>query len=432
MNVALTVVALLLLGVLTLVSYVERVYTEMGKFLSRNFEENVECFEKLIEPRLKMSRARIALSIALLEQLTTAALALIVAYFIFAERRWAGAEIAQAALVLVLMIVIFNRLIPYVLFTRTKGAWLSAFVLVLRGLLYLALPVTIVLGFTLSVAALAEERPPDHPERPSEAVDALIEAGEEEGILEESDRELIQSVVEFGDKTVREVMTARPEIFAVPLQTTVEQFVELLRTKPYSRVPVYDGTIDNIKGLVLAHDVLQVADSEARATTVEKLLRPVHFAPETQRVRSLMRELQKENNQMAVVLDEYGSVAGIVTIEDMVEEIVGEIRDEHEAKADVIREGEHTFVGPGTMDVDRLDALLGARPEGHEATTVGGLVSELLGHIPAPGEVAETDGLRFEVLESTDRRVERLRISKRQAARTPAPAAASPDKKVGA
>ena len=432
MNFALTVVALLLLGVLTLVSYIERVYTEMGKFLSRNFEENVECFEKLIEPRLKMSRARIALSIALLEQLTTAALALIVAFFIFAERKWTGGEIAQAALVLILLIVIFNRLIPYVLFTRTKGTWVSAFVLVIRGLLYLALPVTIVLGFTLSVAALAEERTPDQAESPSEAVDALIEAGEEEGILEESDRELIQSVVEFGDKTVREVMTARPEIFAVPLQTTVEQFVELLRSKPYSRVPVYDGTIDNVKGLVLAHDVLQVADAEARATTVEKLLRPVHFAPESQRVRSLMRELQKENNQMAVVLDEYGGVAGIVTIEDMVEEIVGEIRDEHEAKADVIREGENTFVVPGTMDVDRLDPLLGIRPEGHEATTVGGLVSELLGHIPAPGEVAEADGLRLEVLESTDRRVERLRVSKRQGARTSAPAAASPDKKVGA
>jgi len=407
-----SIVALvLLLGVLTLVSYVDSLYAEMGKFLSREFAENIEFYEQEIEPRLKVSRGRVSLSMAVLVPITMAGIALLIGYLMFIGRAWTRSEIAQAAGSIVLIVIIFNRLLPFVFFTRTKGEWLRHFVWPLRILVYISLPVTLVLGFCLSVAALAEERPPEEPEHPSEAVDALIEAGREEGILEESDRELIQSVVEFGDKTVREVMTPRPEIVAVPISETVEQFTELLRTKPYSRVPVYDGTIDNIKGLVFAHDVLQIPDVEARRHTVGELMRPVEFVPESKRVSALLREMQKEGQHMAIVIDEYGGTAGVVTIEDLVEEIVGEIRDEHEAQADIVQENENSYVVPGNMDVDRLDELFHVRPNGHEATTVAGLVSEVLGRIPEQGEVVEENGLRFEVLESTDRRVERLRIS---------------------
>jgi CBS domain containing-hemolysin-like protein len=270
------------------------------------------------------------------------------------------------------------------------------------------------------VAALTKDASEAEPERPSEAVDALIEAGQEEGILEESDRALIQSVVEFGDKTVREVMTPRPDVVAVPADMTIERFTELLRSHPYSRVPVYDGSIDHIIGIILSHDVLQVADVEARARTVRDVMRSeVQFVPESKRVSEQLREMQATNTQMAIVIDEYGGVAGIVTIEDLVEEIVGEIRDEHDATADIVREGEHSYLVPGSMDVDRLDDLFGVKPEGHEATTVAGLVTELLGRIPHPGEVVQEDGLRFEVLESTDRLIERLRISSVQSVPSP-------------
>jgi len=411
MTAASILVLLVLLGILTLVSYVDRLYAEMGKFLSREFAENIEVYEQEIEPRLKISRERVSLSMAVLVPIIMACIALLIGSLIFIDRAWTKSEIAQAALLIVFIVIIFNRVLPFVFFTRTKGAWLRHFVWPLRLLVYLTLPVTLVLGFCLSVAALAEERPPEQPEHPSEAVDALIEAGQEEGILEESDRELIQSVVEFGDKTVREVMTPRPEIVAVPIDATVEQFTELLRTKPYSRVPVYQGSIDHIKGIVFAHDVLQVPDVEARKHTVGGLMKPVEFVPESKRVSALLREMQRENQHMAVVVDEYGGTAGVVTIEDLVEEIVGEIRDEHEAKADIVRENENSYVVPGNMDVDRLDELFHVRPNGHEAATVAGLVSEILGRIPEEGEVVEENGLRFEVLESTDRRVERLRIS---------------------
>ena len=206
-------------------------------------------------------------------------------------------------------------------------------------------------------------------------------------------------------------MTPRPEITAVAADTTIEQLTELQRRKPYSRVPVYDGNIDHIIGIVLTHDLLQITDSDARTRTVRQMMKPAHFIPETQRVSSLLREMQQANLHMAIVIDEYGSVAGVVTMEDLVEEIVGEIRDEHEPKADIIRESENSYVVPGNMDVDRLQELFNIRPEAHDATTVAGLVSEALGRIPNRGEVVERDDLRFEVLESTGRRVVRLRIS---------------------
>jgi CBS domain containing-hemolysin-like protein len=271
--------------------------------------------------------------------------------------------------------------------------------------------VTLVVGFLQSVVSLTKEHTDGQPESQSEAVDALIEAGEEEGILDESNRDLIQSVVEFGEKTVREAMKPRPEIVAVPTGTTVEQFIELLRQKPFSRVPVFEETIHKIKGIVYAQDVLQVPDTEARTRTVDSLMRrDVYFVPESKSGSDLLREMQKKNIRMAIVVDEYGGVAGLVTIEDLIEEIVGEIGDEHE-KAEVVRENEHSYVVPGNMDIDRLNELFGMRPEGKESATVAGLVSELAGRIPRKGEVVEEDGLRFEVIESTGRRVERVRIS---------------------
>src|SRR5882762_6286540 len=400
-----------LLGLLTLVSYVDRLYQEIGKFLSRDFQDNIDAFEQLVEPRLGVTRERASLSMAILTQLVTAAIAMVVGFTVFRDRAWSVYEVLEATLSLVLIIIVFNRLLPFVFFSRTSGRWLQHWALPLRVLIYLVLPVTLVLGFCQSVAALTREHADAQPETSSEAVDALIEAGQEEGIIQEGDRDLIQSVVEFSGKTVREAMKPRPEMVAVPVNTTVEQFVELLRAKPFSRVPVYRDSIHNIVGIVYAQDVLQVPDTEAHARTVGTLMRKdVYFVPESKLGSELLREMRKNNIRMAIVVDEYGGVAGLVTIEDLVEEIVGEIDDEHE-KAEVVRESDHSYIVPGNMDVDRLNELLGTRPEGKESATVAGLVSEMVGRIPQKGEVIEEDGLRFEVLESTERRVERVRIA---------------------
>ena len=401
----------LLIALLTLVSYVDRVYQEIGKFLSRDFQDNIDSFEQIVEPRLGVGRERAALSMAILTQLTMASIAMIVGFTVFRDRAWDIYAVLEAGLTLILIIIIFNRLLPFVFFSRTSGRWLAHFALPLRLLIYLILPITLVLGFCQSVAALTREHGDQAPETPAEAVDALIEAGQEEGILQEGDRDLIQSVVEFSGKTVRDAMKPRPEMVAVPVNATVEQVIELLKAKPFSRLPVYEGSIHNIKGILYTQDILQVPDSEAHTRTVDTLMRrDVHFVPESKLVSDLLREMQRSNVRMAIVVDEYGGVAGLVTIEDLVEEIVGEIGDEHE-KAQVVRENEHSYVVPGNMDVDRLDELFGIRPEGRESSTIAGLVSELAGRIPKRGEVIEDDGLKFEVLDSTDRKVERVRIT---------------------
>jgi CBS domain containing-hemolysin-like protein len=410
MNYAVGAALLLLVGLLTLVSYVDRVYTEIGKFLSREFQDNIDSFEQKVEPRLVAGRTRASLAMAILVQITMAAIAMTVGFTVFSDQAWSLQEIAQATLSLILIIIVFNRFLPFVLFSRSKGEWLARWVPLLRVLIYFVLPVTLVLGFLQSVASLTKRPSEEQAESPAEAVDALIEAGQEEGILQASDRDLIQSVVEFSGKTVREAMKPRPEMVAVPTDMTVERFIELLRTKPFSRVPVYRDSIHNIVGVVYAQDVLQVADTEARTRTVESLMRKdVYFVPESKLGSDLLREMRRNNIRMAIAVDEYGGVAGLVTIEDLVEEIVGEIRDEHE-KSQVIKENDHSYIVPGNMDVDHLDELFGVRPNGKEAATVAGLVTELAGRIPQKGEIIEEEGLRFEVLESTDRRVERVRI----------------------
>jgi putative hemolysin len=407
-------VLILLVGLLTLVSYVDRVYQEAGKFLSREFQDNVDVFEQKIEPKLGVARSRAALSMAVLEQLTTAAIAVLIGYLLFREPNWSIYEVAQGAFGLLLIIVLCNRFLPFVFFSRTKGEWLIRWAFLVKALIYCVMPVTIVLGFLQSVATLTRENTTEEPETAAEAVDALIEAGQEEGIIQEGDRDLIQSVVEFSGKTVREAMKPRPAMFAVPSNMTVEQFIDMLRAKHYSRVPVYEGSIHNIKGVVYTQDVLQVPDSEAHVRTVGSIMRrDVYFVPESKLGSDLLREMQKQNVRMAIVVDEYGGVAGLVTIEDLVEEIVGEIRDERD-KPEIVRDGDRGFIVSGSMDVDRLNELFGTKPEGKDSATIAGLVSELAGRIPRRGEVVEDDGLRFEVLESTDRKVERVRVSAAQ------------------
>jgi len=400
----------LMVGVLTLVSYVDRLYTEIGKFLSREFQDNIDAFEQRVEPKLRVGRSRASLSMAILVQLTMAAIAMMVGFTVFSDKAWSIQEILQATLSLVLIVIVFNRFLPFVFFSRTNGEWLVRWVPLLRVMIYTVLPVTLVLGFLQSVTSLTKQQSEEQPESPTEAVDALIEAGQEEGIIQASDRDLIQSVVEFSGKSVREAMKPRPEMVAVPVDTTVEKFIELLRMKPFSRVPVYRDSIHNIVGIVHAQDVLQVPDTEAQTRSVDTLMRKdVYFVPESKLGSDLLREMRKNNVRIAIVVDEYGGVAGLVTIEDLVEEIVGEIRDEHE-KSQVVKENDHSYIVPGNMDVDHLDELFGVRPEGKEAATVAGLVSELAGRILQKGEVIEEEGLRFEVLESTDRKVERVRI----------------------
>jgi CBS domain containing-hemolysin-like protein len=422
----LTILLVVLLALVELLaSYINRVYSEFGKILSHEVQDNLDAWEEKVEPQLGLSREHAAISAAVLQQLALGWIALEFGAVLF-ERgpHMAGpsvAEIAQAVLGLLLVVAFCNQIFPSLLFNHTRGRWAARLMWPIRLLLWLMTPITVFVRFFHSVASLAEK--PASPENEAAVdVEALLEAGEEEGILEENDRDLVRSAVEFGDKLVREVMTPRPEVFAVAQSITLEQFLEKLREHNFSRVPVFSGSLDNVTGIAFAHDLLQISDEEARVRTVASIQRPAVFVPETKRGYELLREMQREKQHMRIVIDEYGGVAGLVTIEDLLEQIVGDIRDEHEVDAPIEepqREPGGVWVVPGSFPVDQLADLFGESVEvgdQFEASTLGGLVSEIEGRIPLAGEVVMLDhtGLRVEVVASTDRRVERLRVFPRQ------------------
>jgi CBS domain containing-hemolysin-like protein len=416
---------LLLAAISTLASYISRVYSEFGKILTRDIEENLDVWEELIEPQLGLTRDHAAICAAVLQQLALGIIALEFGAVLFDRAsnlaRPTYAEIAQAFLGVVLVVVFCNQLIPSLLFNRTEGRWVRRIVWPIRLLLWLMTPVTVFVRFFFSVASLAD-KPASPAEESAVDVEALLEAGEEEGILEENDIDLVRSAVEFGDKLVREVMTPRPAVFAILETITLEHFLEQLREHNFSRVPVYSGSLDNVTGIAFAHDLLQITDEEARTRTVASIQRSAEFVPETKRGYELLREMQREKQHMRIVIDEYGGVSGLVTIEDLLEQIVGNIRDEHEedappgsVNAEPQREPNGVWLVQGSFPVDQLTDLFGEAAhlgDLYQATTLGGVVSEVEGRIPHVGEVIvlEPIGLRIEVVASTDRRVDRLRV----------------------
>ena len=196
----------------------------------------------------------------------------------------------------------------------------------------------------------------------AENIEALISAGTEEGLIEEEDRKLIQSVVEFGDKVVREVMTPRPNIVAISADATLEQLRQLVITEQYSRIPVYEQTIDQVIGFVHVRDMFELEEKEREHGTVRELVRTIRLVPETKPVSDLMRQMQQENSHMVIVVDEYGNTAGLATMEDLLEVIIGEIRDEHEPESDVTEDGNGGFIVSGSFDLDRISRPGGQLP----------------------------------------------------------------------
>lgn len=305
-------------------------------------------------------------------------------------------------------------IVPQFLYRRTSGDWFVSIVSLLRGLIYLVRPLTAFLGFLQSLAQLGEsDQTAAEPSSQQENIEALITAGTEEGIIEEDDRRLIHSVVAFGNKTVREVMTPRPTMVTVNAESTLDDLRQLVIHEQYSRIPVFEDSIDQILGFVHVRDMFELDHTERVHHKVRELVRPIRFVPETKPVNDLLREMQQDGNHISIVIDEYGNTAGLVTMEDMVEEIVGEIRDEHEPGLDVQMDNEGGYIVSGSFDVDHLHDLVEFRtPQDSESTTVGGLVTEWLGRVPEPGEAIERDGVRIEVLAANELRVDQVRISK--------------------
>jgi putative hemolysin len=241
------------------------------------------------------------------------------------------------------------------------------------------------------------------------------ESGEKQGLIEGDERRLLQSIVDFGNTLVREVMTPRPDMVAIRADATYDELRALFREQEYSRIPVYKENLDNIVGFVFIKDLLRLDAPESGQERLQpdlgRFIRPATFVPETKRVAEMLKEFQRKQVQIAIVVDEYGGTAGLVTIEDLLEEIVGEIRDEYDVETEpVVDEGQGSFVFSAKVNIDEVRDRLGVEiePEGFE--TVGGYVLTRVGRVPAVGETFDIDGLQVEVLEAERRRIHKVRM----------------------
>jgi CBS domain containing-hemolysin-like protein len=251
---------------------------------------------------------------------------------------------------------------------------------------------------------------------PGAVTRAYLDTAGEEGLIEGEERRLLQSIVDFGDTLVREIMTPRPDIVAIRDDSTIADLVSRFREQEYSRFPVYKESLDNIVGFVFVKDLVALQQRDDNRP-ITPLLRPAVIVPESKRVPELLKQFQRQQTQIAIVVDEYGGTAGLVTIEDMLEEIVGEIRDEYDVESEpVVDEGGGRFLFNGKVDIDEVGQRLNVQIEREGFETVGGYLMTRLGRVPGVGEQMDIDGLHVEVLDVDRRRIGKVRMTRREPA----------------
>jgi putative hemolysin len=260
-----------------------------------------------------------------------------------------------------------------------------------------------------------EEEAAEDEEVTDEEVQAFIDVGEEEGILEGGEGKMIQSVVEFGDRVARELMTPRIDVLAFDAKRPLDELARLFSESKYSRIPIYRDSIDAVTGIVHIKEVFDAIMKEDRSRPVTELARPPYFVSETKKVSELLHEFQSEHIQVAVVVDEYGGTAGLITIEDVIEEIVGEIADEHEdIEATIVDLGNGEYLVSGLLRIDALEEMLDAQLASDDYETIAGMIFTTLGRVPKAGSVVEKNGFRFEVDRADKRRIYRVKVSRVQ------------------
>jgi len=304
--------------------------------------------------------------------------------------------------------LIFFDMLPRLLNLLNKNKILSIFLPSFKIPYVLSKPLHL-----LTKAKAFEKEQEEQREASEEEIQALIEEAKEEGIIEKEEGILLKSVVEFGDTIVREIMTPRVGMICIQIDATIRKLRDLVIKEKHSRIPVYKDRIDNIEGIVIAKDLLEHSDDKQINNPIEPLIRQVYFVPESMKVSELLKEFQKRKQKLAIVVDEHGGVSGLVTMEDLVEEIVGEIQDEYDKdKAQFIEKGPFDYIVLGDAEVEELEELFNLDLAKDEYITVGGLITHYLGRLPEQGECIQLKGLSLEILDVDQKRIKKLRIKK--------------------
>ena len=385
-------------------------------FLFSLFHVALGAFSKIaisrfLEDKKKMCRTQILdkyddLTLAV-EFLRSVLLLFFLVYLLFISPKLQSWPLWFVLIAFVLYLV-FLEWIPRLVCAFYKKQVLGIFLPSFRLMLFLAKPVL----FMEHIKG-REENDKEQREASEDEIDALIEEAEEEGIIEKDEGILLKSVVEFGDTLVREIMTPRVSMFCISKDADIQQLRELVIKEKHSRIPVFKDRVDNIEGIVVAKDLLEYSEDRMRSHSISPLIREVFFVPESMKVAELLKELQKRMQKMAIVVDEHGGVSGLVTIEDMVEEIVGEIQDEYDREPDrFVKKGTLDYIVLGDAEVEDLDELFESDFEEDDYITVGGLITHHLGRLPRLGETVRIKDLSFEILDVDQKKIRKLRIKK--------------------
>jgi CBS domain containing-hemolysin-like protein len=309
---------------------------------------------------------------------------------------------------LVAFVVVCEHLLPTLIVRRDPEQTLDVLLPVFHAIVRPIRPLTAVIVGMMDARRERDTSNGAGPESAAQQQDAEAESAAEGVISEQEGRELLQSIVDFTETVVREVMTPRPDIVSIRVTATLPDLRILFREEQYSRIPVYRDNLDNIVGIVFVKDLVALPPGAEPPLTT--LMRSAYFVPESKRVSELLKEMQRRQAQMAIVVDEYGGTAGLVTVEDLLEEIVGEIRDEYDVESETVTdEGGGSFVFSGKVSVDEVRDRLGVEIEREGFETVGGFLLSHLGRMPYVGETIEVDALVFEVLEVERRRITKVR-----------------------
>ncbi|MGD2093011.1 MAG: hemolysin family protein [Candidatus Aminicenantes bacterium] len=319
-------------------------------------------------------------------------------------------KVQRIGLLIVLFLIIFKFLL-YTLAYSKREAILKRLIYLTPAARVFSYPVNII--FSFFAGKKPEEKESDQDDLSEKELEVFLEEGAKEGVLETEDKEMIESILEFGDTLAKEIMTPRVDMIYVDMKTTLDQLVKKINEAKKSRYPVISGRIDNIEGIILAKDVFDYWNHNQKDFNIRKILRKVLFVPETMRILELLKEMQHSKQKFAVVADEFGGISGVVTMEDIIEEIVGEIHDEYDEDTDYIVEEKDHFVVKGDTDIDELNDTLNTKIQDDEDyQTVGGLISYILGKIPKKGDQIIIEDFVFEVMEMGKNRVKKVMIYK--------------------
>ncbi len=323
---------------------------------------------------------------------------------------------------MILTVIVFRQILPLIITQNDPTRTLFRLRLPLRiiwpVLGAMAHPIYRALrGLQHGEASAAQAETKNGEDDDDSELQAFLDVGEEEGIIEQSEGMMIQTIIRFSDRTVAEVMTPRMNIISIGANATLEEVRNLMIETKHSRLPVYRDQIDNIEGVIFVRDLIKYWQSGETDRKASEIARPTFFIPETKPIDELLPEMQKAKTPMAIVIDEYGGLAGLVTLEDLIEEIIGEIEDEdepepHETDVEIVDVDQETSVVRGHVEVGKIERRFAVELAADDFTTVAGLVLNQLGHLPAVGESIEFRGLRFEVIEADERRVSRVRIQR--------------------